>query len=361
MDMNHDKAQDTLLHLPATRELIEELWFHRKITKEQGEYALNLLYPADYQWGFYISKLLLVIGNSLMISGIIFFFAFNWAKIPPMVKLYAIQFSIVYCVIAAYYYSLENLSSKILLLSGSILIGVYLAVLGQIYQTGANSYELFAGWVLLTFCWTLISNFSVQWFFWLLITNISLILWWQQAASPSKEMEFMIMTYMIMLNGTALAVREYLVKNMAYTWLDERWMRSIVVILLLILMSISIMKWIDQPLTTSINSSLDSTSISVFISIIGLGIIYYFYRFKLRDILPITGVMITSNIIFFYFMCCGTLPEAFSLNNSPPDQAQRLILLVIKVLAIFILPLATIRLSISHLRRIVNKWENERV
>jgi uncharacterized membrane protein len=93
--------------------------------------------------------MLLVLGVSLITAGIIYFFAFNWLKIPPMIKLYSIQAGIIGCVGAAYYYSLQNTIGQICLLVASALMGVFMAVFGQIYQTGADAYQLFMMWSIL--------------------------------------------------------------------------------------------------------------------------------------------------------------------------------------------------------------------
>jgi uncharacterized membrane protein len=174
--MDTEKHSYTLEQIPANRQLVEELYSHGKITGEAREYALNLLYPHN-QWGLWVSRLLLTLGAALVLSGIIYFFAFNWAKITPTMKLSSIEIGIFSCLIGAYFYSLQRMSGQVLLFSASVLVGVFMAVFGQIYQTGADAYQLFMMWSLLTLGWTLISNFAAQWIFWLVITNIFLVLW----------------------------------------------------------------------------------------------------------------------------------------------------------------------------------------
>lgn len=138
--------------------------------------------------------LLLAVGTGLILSGIIYFFAFNWMEIPPLVKLWGIQFGLAGCVAGAYF-SLNRATGKLLLFSASVLVGVFMAVFGQIYQTGADAYQLFMFWSLLTLGWTLISNFSVQWLLWLIITNMFLALWWTQTGVKGGA----IYNYMIVL------------------------------------------------------------------------------------------------------------------------------------------------------------------
>ena len=138
----------SLSSIPANRQLIEELFSRKLISVDAREYGLQLLYPSK-NWGSWASKLLLVISISLMLSAIIYFFAFNWTKITPGLKLGSIQIAILGCLVTSYFYGLLHLSGKILLLSASVLVGVFLAVFGQIYQTGADSYNLFMMWAIL--------------------------------------------------------------------------------------------------------------------------------------------------------------------------------------------------------------------
>lgn len=289
--MNTENIKLTLEQIPANRRLVEELYSHGKITREAREYALDILYPHN-QWGLWISRLLLTIGTALMISGIIYFFAFNWAEITPAIKLSSIEIGIIGCLIGVYYYSLQRMSGQVLLLSASILVGVFMAVFGQIYQTGADAYQLFLMWALLTLGWTWISNFAAQWIFWLVITNTFLVLWWQQAALPTKEMEFMIFTYMAILNGTALALREFFSMEKMYEWLEARWTRVALIVTTLFIMLIPIVILIIEP-----SRATKSIILSGVIGIIGHGAAYYFYRYKLPDMWSLAATILSGCII----------------------------------------------------------------
>ncbi len=289
--MDTEKHSYTLEQIPANRGLVEELYSHGKITREAREYALNLLYPHN-QWGLWISRLLLTIGAALMLSGVVYLFAFNWAKITPAMKLSSIQFGIIGCLIGAYFFSLQRITGQVLLLSGSVLVGVFMAVFGQIYQTGADAYQLFMMWSLFALGWTLVSNFAVQWIFWLVITNIFIVLWWEQSALPTKEMKSMIFTYMAILNGSALALREYFTLEKAYEWLEARWTRVVLTIATLLIMLIPIVMWIGEP-----GRATKSVMLSGVVGLIGHGAAYYFYRYKLPDMWSLAATVLSGCII----------------------------------------------------------------
>ena len=291
------ERRSALEQIPADRGLVEKLYAHGKITQEGRDYALNFLYPPK-QWNLWVSHLLLTVGAVLVLSGILYISSFKWwIYITPAMKLYSIQFGIISCLIGASFYSLRRLSGQLLLLSASVLVGVFLAVFGQIYLIEADTWQLFMRWSLLTLGWTLISNFAMQWIFWLVITNICLELWWTQAALPTREMEYMIFTYMAVLNGVALALREYFVDEKKYKWLGGRETREVLVGILSLITLIPIIVWItsDEIATVSIK-------LSGIIGFIWHGTAYFLYRYKWPDM---RSLIITVLSIYMILLTTG--------------------------------------------------------
>lgn len=289
--MDREKNSKSLEQRPADLKLVESLYLRGKITAEARVYALSLLYPRR-QWGIWIARLLVIIGTALVLSGLVYFFAFNWTKISPAVKLTTLQLAMISCLGAAYFYSLHRVTGQIFLLSATVLVGVFLAVFGQIYQTGADAYQLFMTWSLLTFGWTLISNFIAQWMLWLVVTNTFLILWWQQAALPTREMQFMISTYLIFFNGAVLALREYALVKKSHLWLKSYWIRRLLTLALLSLTLIPILVWILSygNVTLSIN-------ISAAVGLLGQVVLYLLYRYRLPDLWSLAGAVLSVCII----------------------------------------------------------------
>jgi uncharacterized membrane protein len=283
-------AQIALEQIPADRRLVEELSSHGLITQDARDYALQLLYPHK-NWGLWVSRLLLVVGVSLILAGIVYFFAFNWAKITPMTKLGSIQLSILGCLVATYGYGLKRLSGKILLLSACVLVGVFLAVFGQIYQTGADAYNLFMMWSLLIVGWVVISEFAALWAVWLVITNVFLTLYWDQAALPDREMEMMITSILAALNLTFLGLREYFVHK-GTEWLSERWTRVILIIPILVCLLIPTIMFIVEP-----NRATSSIGIGAVFGLIAHAGLFIIYRYKLPDMWSLSAVFLSSCII----------------------------------------------------------------
>jgi uncharacterized membrane protein len=119
------------------------------------------IWPDKAAWERFSRRALLLAGAGFLLAGIIFFFAYNWAALGKFVKLGIILL----LVIAALPFSFRpTLGGKLSLTAASVLTGVFLGVYGQIYQTGADSFTLFAAWALLILPWTLMSNFRPLWF-----------------------------------------------------------------------------------------------------------------------------------------------------------------------------------------------------
>jgi hypothetical protein len=284
---NHNLS---LEKIPVNRRMIDELSSHGLITSDARNYAMSLLYPPQ-NWGAWISLLLLVIGMSLMLSGIVYFFAFNWTKITPEIKLGSIQLAILGCVGASYFHNLSRLYGKIMLLSASVLVGVFLAVFGQIYQTGADSYNLFMMWALLILPWVILSEFAALWLVWIVITNVFLMLYWSQAALPDRESEMMIVSYLAILNSAFLGLREFFV-GQGKKWLQDRWTRAILVGPILVYALIPTIELIVNP-----SRATHAIFLGAVLSAIIHAVFYVVYRYKIPDMRGLAATILSGCII----------------------------------------------------------------
>ena len=275
--------------VPANRRLVEELHAHGYLTAAAREAALEFLKPHD-QWSLWISRLLLIVGSALALTGVVYFFAYNWAQIPPIAKFVAIQVGIVVAVGTACRFGLTRTHAQVLMVGASVLVGVFLAVFGQVYQTGADAFELFTAWSVLILGWCVISNFAPQWALWLAVTNIALGLWWGQAALPTEEMQMLIYGYLALLNGAALAVREWGTLH-GVDWLAPRWTRVFLALVTLydLLVAATTMILVDDT-TTSI-------LVTGIIGLIGHVVFYAVYRHVLRDTWTVSATVLSGCLI----------------------------------------------------------------
>jgi len=131
-------------------------------------------YADKKQWNQFLSIFLLAVGIGFTVAGIIFFFAYNWSELPKFAKLGIVEVLLVTSVLLATFTRWSKLVKQILLTGATFLIGTLFAVFGQIYQTGADAYDLFLGWTAFTILWAVASRFVPLWltFIGLLCTTI---------------------------------------------------------------------------------------------------------------------------------------------------------------------------------------------
>ena len=322
--------------VPANRQLVEELHAHGYLTATARQAALEFLKPSD-QWDLWIPRLLLVIGSALVISGVVYFFAYNWNQIPPIAKFASIQVGIVVAVGAACCYGLTRTNGQVLMVGASVLVGVFLAVFGQIYQTGADAYELFTAWSVLILGWCVISNFAAQWALWLAVTNLALGLWWWQAVLPTEEMEMLIYTYLALLNGAALTVREWAAMR-GVDWLAPRCTRvSLALVTLWALL---------VPAATMVLASDTTTSMLVtgITGLVGHVVLFTVCRWVLRDAWAVSATVL-SGCLFLDAVAYRILA-----NVSGDDSAATWLILGLATLAIFGAALVYLRSIVQELR-----------
>ena len=133
--------------------------------------------PSRSDWRSFLGHLTLWLGTVALAAAIIFFFAFNWDDLGRFAKFGLVEAAIVAALLACWRVDLDGMIGKALLVLLSLLVGALLALSGQIYQTGADTYELFAWWAVLILPWVLVSRFSPLWLVWLFILNLALSAW----------------------------------------------------------------------------------------------------------------------------------------------------------------------------------------
>lgn len=132
------------------------------------------VYPSRLTWLRFFDKALLIIGVVALVLSLVFFIAYNWQSMGKMGKFALVEGALVITI--ALYVALSfrrrfQLIRQLLLLIASIITGSLLALFGQIYQTGADTWQLFFAWVLLITPWVIIARFPALWLLWLGLLN----------------------------------------------------------------------------------------------------------------------------------------------------------------------------------------------
>lgn len=278
------------LNRTANIKILRQLHRDELISNQAFEVACQVVRPPS-ECFFWTRRVLLYLGSALMLAGVIFFFAYNWAEMGRFLKFGLIEGAILICVVAAFLKRKSELISRVLLLCASVLVGVLLAVYGQVYQTGADAYELFVGWIILIFGWVIISEFAALWFVWLLLLNIGTTLYWTQVGSPAHSIRYEYLCLVLSaINGGALVLHEAGFQR-GLTWLKGAWLRVILLSATLGVLSLPLFVFIIKFEITDITNLL--------ISCMWIGVIassYFYYRFKLPNIISLS--LIVDNACF---------------------------------------------------------------
>ena len=176
------------------------------------------------RWGM---RALLALGVGQFLAGVVFFFAYNWNDLPDIAKFAVIEGALAIAVGGALLAGLDQVFGQMLLIAASVLTGVLLAVIGQVYQTGADVFELFAAWAVLILPWTIISRHPVHWLLWLVVAEVALVLYSEQVLVPINEMPSELVWVLVGVTvAVALACRE-LVVHRGMAWLSGHWTRLV--------------------------------------------------------------------------------------------------------------------------------------
>ncbi|WP_127131694.1 DUF2157 domain-containing protein [Pseudoflavitalea rhizosphaerae] len=164
----------------------------------------DFVYSGKDAWQQFLKILFLSLGAGFMLAGVIFFFAYNWDGLHKFVKLGIIEGLVVLFTLTALLMRNNLLVRNILLTAASVMIGVLFAVFGQVYQTGADAYDLFLNWTLCTILWVIVSGFAPLWLIWIALVNITVQLYLRQTGSDLSEMTGPLLLFLV--NAISLAV-----------------------------------------------------------------------------------------------------------------------------------------------------------
>jgi hypothetical protein len=135
--------------------------------------------PSAADWRRFLDRLLLWMGAVMLACSAIFFFAFNWAEMGRLAKIGLVEAAIVGALALLWKLGLERAAGKATLFAAALLAGGLFALIGQIYQTGADTWELFAVWAAAILPWTLAGRLPALWVLWLALLNLAGALYYQ--------------------------------------------------------------------------------------------------------------------------------------------------------------------------------------
>lgn len=133
--------------------------------------------PSPAQWRWFLERIGLWLGVALCAAGVICLIAANWEDLGKFTRLYGMQAVLVLAVGVAWRLGLSRIAGQAALWLATILLGGLLALIGQTYQTGADTWELFALWTVLSLPWVFAGRHAALWLLWAMLLNVSCALW----------------------------------------------------------------------------------------------------------------------------------------------------------------------------------------
>lgn len=244
--------------------------------------------PDSLAWRSFLDRLLLWSGGLALAVSLLFFIAYNWIEMGRFAKFAIVQVCMAATIGAYWKLGTHTTAAKVALLMASIFLGVLLALYGQTYQTGADPWQLFFVWALLMLPWAIIARFSAIWVVWLVLLNISVILYSQTFGGLFWLLFDSVLEtlwFVFGLNGLALIVWELLSNK--WQWLAERWVTR-----LLAVASLAPLTWLVLYAIFDDKSGVAS-GLCWIAMMAGL---YFSYR-KLRQDLFVLAVVFLSGIV----------------------------------------------------------------
>lgn len=188
-------------------------------------FSRETLYADKKQWSRFLSIFLLAAGIGFTIAGIIFFFAYNWDELPKFAKLGIIEVLLVASVLLSVFTRWSLLVKQVLLTGATFLIGTLFAVFGQIYQTGADAYQLFLGWTLFTLLWAVAMRFAPLWLTFIGLLSTTIWLYVIQIASDDSWEGMLLINAITWIFALSTIIAEWM-KSHNKLDLSNRWLIS---------------------------------------------------------------------------------------------------------------------------------------
>jgi len=172
--------------ITASHANIQELATELRLSEAAYQRALAMaqLSPGPADWVRHINHFLVAIGALLIVAGITAFFAWNWANLGHMLKFALIQFGMIAALLLSWRLGIDSIGGRASLFSAAFLVGILLAVFGQVYQTGADPYGLFVGWAILILPLVIIDRQAGLWILLQTLLVLALIMYWTQVVDP---------------------------------------------------------------------------------------------------------------------------------------------------------------------------------
>ena len=252
--------------------------------------ALRLagLSPTRSDWREFFNQLSLWLGAICCATAVIFFFAYNWQAMGRFAKFGLVEILIIASLLLCWKSDLNRMTGQAALLFAALLVGALLALVGQTYQTGADSYQLFAIWAIAILPWVVISRFSALWLVWLGLINLTALLYYQTFNGLLGFLfdDAQMVWALFIFNTVALCCWEFAAQR-GVSWVGERWaLRLLAVASGSLMTTLAIWAIVD-----------DHNTIALLVYPVWLLAAYVVYRHVCKDVFVLAGGVLSVIIV----------------------------------------------------------------
>ncbi|MBP2616889.1 DUF2157 domain-containing protein [Chryseobacterium jejuense] len=302
--------------------------------KEINTLLKNNIYSSREAWQKFLKLFLISLGIGFTVSGIIFFFAYNWAELPKFTKIGLTESLIIATTGLALFPKINTNIRNIILTGAAALVGVLFAVFGQVYQTGADAYDFFLAWTIFITLWVIIADFAPLWLLYVVLINTTLILYSEQVA---KDWNDSIIILLLFVLNAAILIGSILLSHSKKLSIPN-WFTNILSLAVVSISTFGLcLDFVDS------HKTLLAFLIPLSITTYTLGI---WYGFKTKNsfyfaIIPLSLVIIICSLLFRIGDDEGIINEGIFL-------------------LVFVFVIASITLIIKNLMNLQKKWKNEK-
>lgn len=176
--------------------------------------------PRAGEWLVFLRWVLLGFGVALLLASLVTLVAFNWAALGRFAKI-GLGMALVSGAVVGSWRAGDSPLGRALLVVAAVAVGPLLAVYGQSYQTGADPYELFVGWLVLVSPWVVLARSAALWVLAAVLANIGSGLFWSEVLDSSVVTELHLGAGLVALNGALWALFDGVARPRR--WVAGRW------------------------------------------------------------------------------------------------------------------------------------------
>lgn len=195
-------ANRSRLHALAHASVLDEAQLERSLVELE-------LRPSKASWSRYLYWHALILGVVLLVAGAIFFVAANWSALPGLVRMGIVAGAMTTATLVGGYLG-DTLTGRALSLLGGLLFGPLLAVYGQVYQTGADAWQLFALWAAVLVGYAVLVRFVGSWVVALILMHVAWFTWIDQelGSDPYQGRSAWLVACLAVVDAAVVAAAE---------------------------------------------------------------------------------------------------------------------------------------------------------